>query len=115
MAFGGRLAKLLGIEYPIIQGPLGGMLSQKLTADVSNFGGLGSLGANSLAPEVIRDVIAEIRAQLVKPEDDYRWQEHLAEVLAGVEASGEELDRATVEAILHLNRHLNRRAAPRCV
>jgi hypothetical protein len=55
----------------------------------------------------------EIRAQLVKPGDDYRWQEHLAEVLAGVEASGEELDRATVEAILHLNRHLNRRAALR--
>lgn len=49
----------------------------------------------------------EIRARLAKPNEPvktYRWQEHLAEVIAGVEASSEELDRATVEAILHLNR-----------
>ncbi|MCW3053044.1 MAG: oxidoreductase, 2-nitropropane dioxygenase family, partial [Chthonomonadales bacterium] len=62
-----RLADRLGIEYPIIQGPLGGMASQRLTADVSNFGGLGSLGANSLAPNAIRDVIAEIRTLTSKP------------------------------------------------
>jgi len=62
-----RLADRLGIEYPIIQGPLGGMASQKLAADVSNFGGLGSFGAHSLAPGAIRDVIAEIRALTSKP------------------------------------------------
>jgi NAD(P)H-dependent flavin oxidoreductase YrpB (nitropropane dioxygenase family) len=37
-----RLTALLGIDYPIIQGPLGGLSSQRLTAAVSNFGGLGS-------------------------------------------------------------------------
>ena len=45
-----RLTAKLGIEYPIIQGPLGGLSSQRLTAAVSNFGGLGSFGAHSLAP-----------------------------------------------------------------
>jgi nitronate monooxygenase len=35
-----RLTAKLGIDYPIIQGPLGGLSSQKLTAAVSNFGGL---------------------------------------------------------------------------
>jgi nitronate monooxygenase len=57
----------LGIEYPIIQGPLGGLSSQRLTAAVSNFGGLGSFGAHGLTPSAINDVIAEIRALTSKP------------------------------------------------
>src|SRR5258705_8822687 len=47
---------------PVIQGPLGGLSSQKLTAAVSNFGGLGSFGAHGLAPEAIKEAIAEIRS-----------------------------------------------------
>ena len=43
-----RLTQMLGIDYPIIQGPLGGLASQRLTAAVSNFGGLGSFGAHRL-------------------------------------------------------------------
>jgi nitronate monooxygenase len=62
-----RLTVKLGIDYPIIQGPLGGLSSQKLTAAVSNFGVLGSFGAHSLAPEAIKDVIAEIRSLTSKP------------------------------------------------
>src|ERR1700688_2271622 len=57
-----RLTEKLGIDYPIIQGPLGGLSSQRLTAAVSNFGGLGSFGAHGLAPEAIKDVIAQIRS-----------------------------------------------------
>jgi NAD(P)H-dependent flavin oxidoreductase YrpB (nitropropane dioxygenase family) len=37
-----RLTTKLGIDYPIVQGPLGGLSSQRLPAAVSNFGGLGS-------------------------------------------------------------------------
>src|SRR6266481_4439118 len=62
-----RLTAKLGIDYPIIQGPLGGLSSQKLTAAVSNFGGLGSFGAHGLAPEAIRDVMGEIRSLTSKP------------------------------------------------
>ena len=62
-----RLTTRLGIDYPIIQGPLGGLSSQKLTAAVSNFGGLGSFGALTLAPQAIQDVIAEIRSLTSKP------------------------------------------------
>lgn len=62
-----RLATTLGITYPIVQGPLGGLSSQRLTAAVSNFGGLGSFGALSLAPEQIKDVIAQIRSLTAKP------------------------------------------------
>src|SRR2546426_434702 len=62
-----RLTAKLGIDYPVIQGPLGGLSSQRLTAAVSNFGGLGSFGAHALAPEAIKDVIAQIRSLTSKP------------------------------------------------
>jgi nitronate monooxygenase len=62
-----RLTTKLGIEYPIIQGPLGGLSSQRLTAAVSNFGGLGSFGAHGLAPGAIQETIAEIRSLTSKP------------------------------------------------
>src|SRR5580704_8816792 len=62
-----RLTEKLGIDYPVIQGPLGGLSSQKLTAAVSNFGGLGSFAAHGLSPGAIKDVIAEIRSLTSKP------------------------------------------------
>src|SRR5207248_2143969 len=62
-----RLTAKLGIEYPIIQGPLGGLSSQRLTAAVSNYGGLGSFGAHTLEPEAIRKVIREIKSLTPKP------------------------------------------------
>lgn len=62
-----RVSEVLGIEYPIIQGPLGGLSSQRLTAAVSNFGGLGSFGGMGLELSAIEDVIAEIRSLTAKP------------------------------------------------
>src|SRR6476660_9501773 len=62
-----RLTQKLGIDYPIIQGPLGGLSSQRLTAAVSNFGGLGSFGALNLSPKDIKDVISQIRSLTAKP------------------------------------------------
>src|ERR1700758_3785664 len=62
-----RLTAKLGIDYPVIQGPLGGLSSQRLTAAVSNFGGLGSFGAHGLTPGAIKNVIAQIRSLTTKP------------------------------------------------
>ena len=62
-----RLTAKLGVDYPVIQGPLGGLSSQQLTAAVSNFGGLGSFAAHSMTPGAIKDVIAEIRSLTSKP------------------------------------------------
>src|SRR5258705_7187471 len=62
-----RLTAKLGIDYPVIQGPLGGLSSQQLTATVSNFGGLGSFGAHGSAPEAIKEVIGQIRSLTSKP------------------------------------------------
>ena len=62
-----RLTSRLKLRYPIIQGPLGGLSSQRLTAAVSNYGGLGSFGGHSLKPQAIRDAIREIKALTKNP------------------------------------------------
>jgi nitronate monooxygenase len=62
-----RVAQKLGIDYPIIQAPFGGLPSQRLAATVSNLGGLGSLGAVTLNSSAIRDGIGEIRSLTSKP------------------------------------------------
>jgi nitronate monooxygenase len=63
-----RVAAVLGIDYPIIQGPFGGGLSSAtLVAEVSNLGGLGSFGAQGLAPEQIREIVADIRQRTARP------------------------------------------------
>src|SRR5689334_19137922 len=78
-----RISARLGIEYPIIQGPLGGFSSQRLTAAVSNYGGLGSFGAHGLTPGAIEEVIAELRSMTSRPfainlwvsmEDEGAWE-----------------------------------------
>ena len=62
-----RISSSLGTKYPIIQGPLGGLSTQRLTSTVSNFGGLGSFGAHGWAPSAIKEIIAEIRTRTAKP------------------------------------------------
>ncbi|HEX5227596.1 MAG TPA: nitronate monooxygenase [Bryobacteraceae bacterium] len=63
-----ELLQRLGIEHPIIQGPMGGGPSTpELVAAVSNAGGLGSLGAAYLTPDQIRDTIQRIRSLTSRP------------------------------------------------
>jgi nitronate monooxygenase len=58
------VARRLGLEAPIIQGPFGGGLSAvDLVVAVSEHGGLGSFGAHHLEPEGIRDIASQIRAR----------------------------------------------------
>ncbi len=63
-----ELTRVLGIEHPIIQGPMGGGPSTpELVAAVSNAGGLGSLGAAYLTSQQILDSVKRIRALTDKP------------------------------------------------
>ncbi len=60
--------RLFDRRYPIVQGPFGGGLSSpRLTATVSNAGGLGSFGAQGMTPDRIRAVVGEIRALTTAP------------------------------------------------
>jgi nitronate monooxygenase len=63
-----RATRRLGVRYPIVQGPFGGGLSSpRLAAAVSNAGGLGSFGAQGIAPARITEVIQEIRSLTSSP------------------------------------------------
>lgn len=69
-----RITELLGIQYPILQGPMGGGFSNAaLTAAVSNEGGLGSFGAYTLTPEQILAVDKEIKSKTNKPYNINLW------------------------------------------
>jgi nitronate monooxygenase len=60
--------RLLGLRYPIVQGPFGGGFSTALlTATVSNAGGLGSFGAQGQKPERMDEIVGDIRKLTTAP------------------------------------------------
>jgi nitronate monooxygenase len=69
-----RASGVLGIQYPILQGPFGGNLSSvRLVSTVSNAGGLGGYGAYTLTPQEIVDLDRQIRAATDKPYNINLW------------------------------------------
>lgn len=69
-----KITEILGIPYPILQGPMGGGFSTTdLLASVSNAGGLGSYGAYTLSPEEILIVAKEIKTKTDKPYNINLW------------------------------------------
>ena len=74
MWYNNKASAILGIEYPIIQGPFGGNLSSvELAATISNAGGLGGYGAYTLSPQEIVEVDKQIRAATGKPYNLNLW------------------------------------------
>jgi nitronate monooxygenase len=68
------ITTLFNIQYPILQGPMGGGFSTAgLLAAVSNAGGLGSFGAYTFSPEQIRETDKEIKALTNKPYNINLW------------------------------------------
>jgi nitronate monooxygenase len=100
------LTKLLGIDVPIIQGPLGGFSTEHLAAAVSNLGGLGSYGAHGLAPDAIAGVVSTIRSLTTKPFAINLW---VSMEDADARASGE---REFQKALQTLKPFLNEIGAP---
>lgn len=69
-----KITQLLGIEYPILQGPMGvGFSTPELLATVSNAGGLGSFGAYTLTPEEILETDKAIKLATSKPYNINLW------------------------------------------
>jgi nitronate monooxygenase len=62
-----NLQSLVGVKLPIIQAPMAGVQGSALAVAVSNAGGLGSLPCALLSQDVLRNELAAIRAQTVKP------------------------------------------------
>ena len=62
-----RICKILGIEYPIIQGGMALVANSELAQGVSNAGGLGIIAAGNAPREVIKEEIRKTREKTNKP------------------------------------------------
>ena len=62
-----RLTRLLGINYPIVQAPMGWIARSALASAVSNAGGLGIIETSSGELDVIRSEIAKMKDLTDRP------------------------------------------------
>lgn len=62
-----RICTKLQIDVPIIQGGMGNISHAKLTAAVSNAGGLGTIGCGTMTPVEVKQLIKETRRLTSRP------------------------------------------------
>jgi enoyl-[acyl-carrier protein] reductase II len=62
-----RVTSLLGVDYPIVQAPMGWIARAQLASAVSNAGGLGIIETSSGELDAVRGEIAKMRALTAKP------------------------------------------------
>lgn len=67
MAIENRLTKMLGVQYPIVQAPMGWIARSPLASAVSNAGGLGIIETSSGELDVIRQEIKKMKGLTSKP------------------------------------------------
>ncbi len=67
MAIDNRITRLLGIEYPIIQAPMGWIARAQLASAVCAAGGLGIIETSSGQLDAVRDEIRKMRQLTDKP------------------------------------------------
>lgn len=67
MRFRNRITEMLGVEYPIIQAPMGWIARAQLASAVSNAGGMGIIETSSGALDEIRAEIKKMRELTDKP------------------------------------------------
>ncbi len=62
------LTKALGIKYPIMLAGMAHVANGPLAAAVSNAGGIGVIGGFMYSPQQLREIIAEMKAELKSPD-----------------------------------------------
>lgn len=65
-----RVCKLLGIEYPVVQGGMAWVANADLAAGVSNAGGLGIIAAANMPPELLEQEILKAKS-LIKDDKPF--------------------------------------------
>jgi len=62
-----NVCRILNIRYPIIQGGMGNISNAQLTSAISEAGGLGTIGAGTMTPEELEQIIVETKRRTDKP------------------------------------------------
>ena len=65
--FATRITQMLGIDYPIVQAPMGWIARSQLASSVSNAGGLGIIETSSGELDAVRTEIGKMRTLTDKP------------------------------------------------
>lgn len=65
--FDSAFCRLVGVDYPIVQAPIGGLSTPDLASAVSNAGALGMLAMTWSEPEVIDSTLERMRALTDRP------------------------------------------------
>ena len=65
--FATRITQMLGIDYPIVQAPMGWIARSQLASSVSNAGGLGIIETSSGELDAVRAEIGKMRTLTDKP------------------------------------------------
>src|SRR5215212_6834076 len=67
LSFDNRITRLLGVELPIVQAPMGWIARSQLASAVSEAGGLGIIETSSGELDAVRDEIRKMRDLTDKP------------------------------------------------
>ena len=67
MKFDNRITRLLGVEVPIVQAPMGWIARAQLASAVSNAGGLGIIETSSGELDAVREEVKKMRQLTSKP------------------------------------------------
>lgn len=67
MPFDNRITRMLGVQYPIVQAPMGWIARAQLASAVSNAGGMGIIETSSGELDAIRGEIKKMRELTDKP------------------------------------------------
>jgi enoyl-[acyl-carrier protein] reductase II len=62
-----RITELLGVDYPIVQAPMGWIARAQLASAVSNAGGLGIIETSSGRLDEVREEVKKMRSLTAKP------------------------------------------------
>ena len=67
MKFDNRVTQMLGVEYPIVQAPMGWIARSALASAVSNAGGLGIIETSSGELDAVKAEIKKMKLLTQKP------------------------------------------------
>jgi enoyl-[acyl-carrier protein] reductase II len=67
MKFQNRITAMLGVEFPIVQAPMGWIARAQLASAVSNAGGMGIIETSSGRLDEVREEVKKMRALTKKP------------------------------------------------
>ena len=67
MSFNNRITRMTGVQYPIVQAPMGWIARSQLASAVSNAGGLGIIETSSGELDAVREEIRKMKTLTSKP------------------------------------------------